>query len=150
MYYIPVVKLSMVRDSTLKTDVKQVESSAAASQIVSQYLQGADREHFVVLLLDGRHKVLGINTVSIGTLTASLVHPREVFKPAIMSNCAAVIVAHNHPSGEPSPSREDHEITKRLCEAGKLLGVPVLDHLIVTDDPARYFSFGDHRVLPTV
>lgn len=96
-------------------------------------MQGLDRENFVVLLLDTKNKVIGINTVSIGTLNSSLVHPREVFKPAILASAAALILAHNHPSGDPKPSREDIEVTKRLIEAGGLLGIQVLDHIIVGD-----------------
>jgi len=87
-----------------------------------------------------------INTVSIGSLTASVVHPREVYKPAILSNCAALILGHNHPSGDPQPSREDRAITQRLKEAGALLGINVLDHLVIEAD-GRYFSFADENLL---
>jgi DNA repair protein RadC len=96
-------------------------------------LRDAPQEHFIVLLLDGRHRVLGEETVSIGTLTASLVHPREVFRPAIRSSAAALILVHNHPSGDPQPSPEDRAVTERLSSAGELLGVPVLDHVIVAE-----------------
>ena len=88
-------------------------------------------EEFRVLLLDARHRVMAIPTVSRGTLTASLVHPREVLRPALLSRSAAVILAHNHPSGDPEPSREDDEVTTRLVRAGQILGIPVLDHVIV-------------------
>jgi len=82
-------------------------------------------------MLDTKHKVIGINTVSIGNLNSCLVHPREVFKPAILSNTAAIILGHNHPSGDTKPSNEDIEITRRIAEAGKLLSISVLDHIIV-------------------
>jgi DNA repair protein RadC len=75
--------------------------------------------------------VIGIHTVSVGSLSASIVHPREVFKAAILSNCAALILAHNHPSGDPHPSQEDRVLTARLVEAGKLVGISVLDHIII-------------------
>lgn len=89
-------------------------------------------EHFVALSLDVRHRVTGFWTVSQGTLTASLVHPREVFGPALrIGNVAAVILAHQHPSGDPTPSLEDEVVTKRMAEAGKILGVPVLDHVVI-------------------
>ena len=88
----------------------------------------------MVVLLDARHKVIGLNTVSIGTVSASLVHPREVFKPAILANASAVILAHNHPSGELDPSEHDLELTRRLIEAGKLLGIELMDHLILCDE----------------
>src|SRR5262249_29648751 len=90
-----------------------------------------------------RYKVIGINTVSIGSLTASVVHPRECSKPAILSNAAALICCHNHPSGVPQPSQEDRALTKRLVDAGKILGINVLDHIIVGDGSATYFSFAD-------
>ena len=82
-------------------------------------------------MLDSRHRILGITEISRGTLTASLVHPREVFKAAILANAAAIIVAHNHPSGDVTPSSEDDKVTKRLREAGKVMGIRVLDHVIV-------------------
>ncbi|MFA4930945.1 MAG: DNA repair protein RadC [Patescibacteria group bacterium] len=90
------------------------------------------KEHFVVFYLDNRHQEIKRDTVSIGTLTASLVHPREVFEPAISHSAAHILVAHNHPSGELQPSTDDIEITRRLIEAGKILGIELLDHVIVT------------------
>jgi DNA repair protein RadC len=103
------------------------------------------KEHFVALYLDATHRPLYRETVSVGTLTASLVHPREVFAPALERPAAALIVAHNHPSGDPAPSREDRETTRRLCEAGRILGLPVLDHLIVAS--RGYFSFRERGLL---
>lgn len=90
------------------------------------------REHFVALYLDGRHRPIAHQIVSIGTASASLVHPREVYQPAILVGACAVIVAHNHPSGDPSPSREDREITRRLAQAGALLGISLLDSVVFT------------------
>jgi len=89
------------------------------------------REHFLVVLLDARNGVVGIETVSVGSLTASIVHPREVFKFAIAANAAAVVLAHNHPSGDPSPSEADIKVTRDLIRAGQLLKIEVLDHVIV-------------------
>jgi DNA repair protein RadC len=86
-----------------------------------------------VLLLDGRHRVQREVMASQGTLTASLVHPREVFRPALREAAAAVILVHNHPSGDPTPSREDREVTERLVRVGEILGVPVLDHVVVAE-----------------
>jgi DNA repair protein RadC len=84
--------------------------------------------------------------VAIGSLTAALVHAREVFKPAVLANAAAVILAHNHPSGDPEPSREDRELTERLVKAGRLLGITVLDHVIVGEE--RFYSFADQHLIP--
>lgn len=89
------------------------------------------KEHFVVFYLDSRNQEIQREIISVGTLNANLVHPREVFEPAIKNLCAHIIVAHNHPSGDPEPSQDDIEITKRLCEAGKILGIEILDHVVV-------------------
>jgi DNA repair protein RadC len=94
-------------------------------------IRGEDREHFVVFDLNVRHGVIARRTVHIGTLTGVEVHPREIFKGAIINSAAAVIVAHNHPSGDPSPSRADIEMTGRLREVGDLCGIPLLDHVVV-------------------
>jgi DNA repair protein RadC len=102
-------------------------------------LRQAPEERFLALLLDGRHRILREVLVSKGTLTASLVHPREVFRSAIRAGAAGLILAHNHPSGDPSPSPEDREVTARLARAGELLGVPVLDHVVVAE--RGYTSF---------
>jgi DNA repair protein RadC len=95
-------------------------------------LKGSKKEHFVVFYLDTRNQIIKRETISIGTLNASLIHPREVFEPAILHSTAQIIIAHNHPSGITDPSDIDKEVTKRLVEAGKLLGIQVLDHIIVT------------------
>lgn len=97
-----------------------------------------DREHFREILLNRKNGILAIETISIGGLSSSLVHPREVFKPAIKKSAASIILVHNHPSGDPSPSGEDIEITKRLAESGSLLGIEILDHIIIGD--ARWTS----------
>jgi len=104
-------------------------------------LRAEDREHFVVFDLDVRHRVIARRIVHIGTLTGVEVHPREVFKPAIVNSAAAIIIAHNHPSGDPSPSRQDIELTGRLRETGTLVGIEILDHLVVA--AAGYVSFAE-------
>ena len=104
-------------------------------------LRDLRRELFKVILLDAKHAVIREKTVSEGSLTSSLVHPREVFNEAVRESAAAVIFLHNHPSGDPKPSKEDRALTARLQEAGDILGVQVLDHVIVGD--GRYVSFAD-------
>lgn len=99
--------------------------------VLGRKLQHEQREHFLVILINARHEVLGKETISIGSLKASIVHPREVFKPATLQSAASVVLVHNHPSGDPEPSEEDLSITRRLVEAGELIGVSVLDHVIV-------------------
>lgn len=110
-----------------------VRSAEDVHRLLRQRLREERREVFVVLLLDGRHRLMREEQVSVGTLTASLVHPREVFAPAIRERAAAIVVAHNHPSGDPTPSGEDRAVTLRLAEVGRLIGIPLLDHVVVGD-----------------
>jgi DNA repair protein RadC len=109
-------------------------------------LRDVRHERFLVLLLDGRHRLLREVVISQGTLTASLVHPREVFRPALREAAAAVVLVHNHPSGDPTPSTEDREITTRLAEAGRLVGIPVLDHVVVAE--RGWASLSDLGAIP--
>ena len=112
---------------------KPVQSPEEAYSSMQEKLRGKKKEHFYVLCLDTRNRVNNKRQVSIGNLDSSIVHPREVFKDAISSLASAVIFVHNHPSGDLEPSAEDINLTKRLVEAGELLGIPVLDHIIVAD-----------------
>src|SRR5713101_1452471 len=98
---VPIYRVTLVREGKMPTYESRIRSSANASAILQEYLADTDREHFVILMLDQKNQVIGIHTVSIGSLTASVVHPREGYKPAILSNCAALILGHNHPSGAP-------------------------------------------------
>lgn len=106
----------------------------------------ADREEFLVVPLDAKNAILGFHVVSVGSLTSSLVHPREVFKIAILANAAALVFVHNHPSGDPSPSAQDIAITKRLAEVGDLVGIAVLDHIVMGE--GRYVSFVEDGYMP--
>jgi DNA repair protein RadC len=142
---VPIYRVMLVREGRVSCYNQQIRSSANASTILQSYLADVDREHFVVLLLNQKNRVLGLHTVSVGSLTSSVVHPRETFKAAILANAAAIICGHNHPSGDCQPSKEDRAITTRLVEAGKLLGISVLDHIVVGD--GRYFSFADEGLL---
>lgn len=102
-------------------------------------LRYAAKEQFVVVLLNNKNKVIGTEVVSEGSLSSSVVHPREVFAPAILHHAAAIMVAHNHPSGDPKPSIEDEEVTRQLLRSGKVLGIPMIDHVIIGD--GNYYSF---------
>lgn len=119
-----------------------------SSKLVAEYLQARigskKEEHFVILYFDTRNKLIN-EEISVGTLNASLVHPREVFKKAIKENVAQIIIAHNHPSGDPKPSKEDISTTKRLVEAGKLVGISVIDHIIITS--GEYFSLKEKDII---
>jgi len=110
-----------------------VKSPEDVVSIVKSQLKGKKKEHFLVLCLDTRNNVINCRAISIGSLDTSIVHPREVFKEAISSSAASVILVHNHPSGDPGPSKEDIELTKRLAKAGEIMGIEVLDHIIVCD-----------------
>ena len=109
-------------------------------------LRRSHRERFIALYLDARHRILLRRTVSVGTLTASLVHPREVFAPALRCRAAALVAVHNHPSGDPEPSPEDIALTDRLREAGRIIGIELLDHVVVGRD--GYVSFRERGWLP--
>ena len=119
----------------------RISSSADLFKHFHPILRDRKQELFKVVLLDAKNTVIKESTVSEGTLTLSLVHPREVFASAVRESAAAVIFLHNHPSGDPTPSLEDRHLTERLGEAGRLLGIPVLDHVIIGD--GRYVSFAD-------
>lgn len=119
-------------------DVVTVKSPRDAAMYLMEDLRHLKKENFVCLFLNTKNHIIAQETLSVGTLNASLVHPREVFRAAIRSSSASIICAHNHPSGDPTPSSEDITITRRLVEAGTLLGIEVLDHIIIGDN--RYVS----------
>ncbi|MBS1718608.1 MAG: JAB domain-containing protein [Armatimonadetes bacterium] len=138
----PVYRIQLVREN--KGDRPLLNGPSEAASVIWKYLEHADREYFVSMMLDSASRVIGINTVSIGTLDCCLVSPREVFKAAILANAASIIVAHNHPSGDVRPSQEDLAVTKSLRKAGTLLEIEVLDHIIVGDGGV-YTSLCWHR-----
>ena len=115
------------------------------ARLAQEFMTAADddREHFWLVLLNTKHRYLMHTEVSVGTVNASLVGPREVFGPAVREGASSVLLCHNHPSGEPNPSAEDRELTRRLVECGQLLGIEVLDHVIVGNGTGRWFSFRD-------
>ena len=107
----------------------------------------ADSEKFWAIPLDSKNAALGVELVSLGTASASLVHPRETWKSALILGATAIVVAHVHPSGDPAPSPEDKTTTRRLVEAGKILGVPLIDHVILANGTGRFFSFREHGLI---
>ncbi len=108
-----------------------------------KFLQRETKEHFLALHLDTKHQLLCIDHISTGSLSATVVHPREVFKSVLLSSAAALIIVHNHPSGDPTPSQEDREITIRLKRAGELLGIKLLDHVIIGTDFSSMAELGE-------
>jgi DNA repair protein RadC len=121
-----------------------VSSPADVDGLLRGRIANLDRENFVAVLLNIKNEVIEVTTVSVGTLSSALIHPREVFKPAIRASAASVVLAHNHPSGKVEPSREDREVTGRLAKAAEIVGIEVLDHVIVGDG---YFSMKEHGML---
>lgn len=126
-------------------ELKTLESSRDVYEAFSGRAKKSDREEFMVLMLDVKNNLIGYNLVSVGTLDYVIIHPREVFKPAILANAASIILTHNHPSGDPNPSGNDIELTKEVVEAGKLLSIHVLDHVIIGD--SKFFSFVDEGII---
>lgn len=118
-------------------------------KVVFEYLQNIigreEKEHFIMLTLNSRNHLINVNQISIGTINASLIHPREVFEPALRQLAAQIIIAHNHPSGDPEPSTEDVAITNRLLEVARLMNIDLVDHVIVTSN--RYFSLKEKGLL---
>lgn len=140
-YAVPRYRVTLVRDGRATMPAAPLLTSVGAADVLRPLFADVDREQFLVCGLDAKHCIIGVNVVSMGSLTMSIVHPREVFKPLILMNAAAWICAHNHPSGDPTPSQEDRQLTSRLRQGADLLGISLLDHLILTD--ARYYSFAD-------
>lgn len=135
----------------VKESLARVDMSTPKA--VYEYLAGdlryEQQENFVVLMLDTRRHLIRRSNISKGTLNRTMVHPRDVFREAIVSNASSIIVAHNHPSGDPTPSKLDRELTRELVNAGLTLHIPVLDHLIIGTGSTPYFSFREHGFIPS-
>ncbi|HEY9676512.1 MAG TPA: JAB domain-containing protein [Drouetiella sp.] len=144
-YDVPKIRLCLVNENTKSRVPFAIQTPMDAARLLKP-LQHASEEHFVSVHLNARNEVIGIHEVSHGTLSSSLVHPREVFKAALMANSYAIIVCHNHPSGSSiEPSKEDIETTKQLLGAGKLMGIAVVDHLILSpSDMNDVYSLREH------
>ena len=145
MYRLPLLRLNVVREGSVPAETRTIANPRDAAAIAQLLIGDADREHVLALLLDTRHRVVGVHTVAVGDLNTCPLHPREVFKCALLCNAAAVILCHNHPSGDLQPSRADVAITRRLAEAGGLVGIAVLDHIIVAG--GGYTSLRERGIL---
>lgn len=133
-----IVKIRLVRESSFLYGKRRVNSPIEAYELGKILMEETDREQLLVCCLDTKNQPLNLHIVSIGSLNASIVHPREVFKAAILSNAASIILYHNHPSGDPIPSSEDQNATERIRDCGKLMGIDLLDHIILGED--TYYS----------
>jgi DNA repair protein RadC len=139
--HIPKIILQVVCEGYIESLTRRISGSADINQLLAPYFAPKDREEFVGLYLDAKNGIVGLHTISIGSLPHTIVHPREVFKAAILVNASAIIIAHNHPSGDPTPSQEDRLLTSRLESAGSLMGMRLLDHVVF--GRGRYVSFAD-------
>lgn len=128
---INIVSIKMVKESSFLYQTRQILSPKDAYEMIKEQLEGLDREQFIIACLNTKNEPINITVVSVGSLNKAIVHPREVFKTAILSNAASVMAFHNHPSGDTTPSDQDIHLTHRLVEAGELLGIKLLDHLII-------------------
>jgi len=128
---IDIVSLKMIKDGSIMYGQRRISSPEDAVELINLLIGDSDREQLVVIAVDTKHQPTAINVCSIGTLNMSIVHPREIFKMAILANASDIIIAHNHPSGDTTPSRDDQLITKRIKDAGDIIGITLLDHLIV-------------------
>jgi len=151
--FISVYRVSLVKDKRVAFEQCQLINSQQSQPLIKKLFktQGQpDREQFCVILLNTKNEIIGLNIVSTGDLSSAKVHPREVLKPAILSNSAAMILCHNHPSGDLSPSPEDIEITTIIVQASKIMGIQVHEHLIISMQDDRYFSFADHGIIKKI
>ena len=137
--YVPKVQISMVKEIYVSNTAYSCSEAVAKGEIADKELRNSDREKFICIHFNIKNQIISYEVVSMGSLTCSIVHPREVFKAAILANAASVCFLHNHPSGSTEPSIDDIEVTNRLCKAGSILGINVLDHLIITT--TDYLSF---------
>ena len=136
-----VVGIQMVRERTVFYNGNRLTAPELSAEAVISVIGNPDREYFVALHLNGKNVIQSVSVISQGSLNQSIVHPREVFKAALLSNAASVILSHNHPSGDLTPSQEDIAITRRLKDAGDIMGIKILDHIIVNTDTGDYRSF---------
>ena len=146
--YVPVYQVQLVREGSIR-DRAQLSAPEQAASVARSLIPDDGQEHFGVFLLDVRHRIIGAIDLCAGSLSGTVVHPREVFAPAIVHKAAGVILFHNHPSGDVSPSNEDIALTRRLVSGGALIGIEVLDHVIVSHDSVgrSYHSFSAHGQL---
>lgn len=143
---VDIVSLKVVKESSLLYGKRKISSPSDAIEIGRSMLDGSDREKLLLCCLNTKNEPTNLNIVSIGSLNSSIVHPREVFKLAILGNSASIILFHNHPSGDTTPSKEDVNITERIKEAGKIIGIELIDHIILGDED-KYTSLKEKGII---
>lgn len=135
------VRVALVRERGPAYPDEPITNAIDVYRLLGPAARTWDREHFISIVLDGKHRAVAIDEVAIGSATAALVHPREVLKAAVLANGVSIIVAHNHPSGDCTPSAEDEALTRRLKSAAELMGIPLLDHVVLGHD--QFYSFAE-------
>ena len=137
---VDIVKIKMVKEHSVLYSARRIQSSSDADALVRQFLEELDREAMMVVALNAKSEPTCLQVISTGSLSSSIVHPREVFKVAILSNAYSILLAHNHPSGDTTPSQEDLNITKRIKNASEIMVIPILDHLIIGSNGCYSFK----------
>jgi DNA repair protein RadC len=143
---VDVLTIRVFRERQQDAATMKISGPGCAAHLLHRYLEGVDREHMVALLLDSRNYVIGVHTISIGSLNETIVHPREVFKAAILVGATGILMGHNHPSGDPSESPQDIATTRRMQKAGEVLGIKLLDHIILGRN-RTFISFVERDLL---
>ena len=143
MKSVNVMRCKLVKESEI--NYQSISCASEAVSILKELMQDVAEEYFWILCLDVKGNVIGCHEISHGDLSSAPVHPREIFKRAVLNNSASIICGHNHPSGDPTPSMEDIALTSRIAEAGKLMGIRMLDHIIIGDE--NYHSFAGTGML---
>ena len=148
--FISIFRITLVKDRRVAFEQCQLINSQQSQPLIKKLIESQgqpDREQFCVILLNSKNEIIGLNIVSTGNLSSTPVHPREVLKPAILCNASAMILSHNHPSGDLSPSPEDIAITVRIVQASEIMGIQVHEHLIISMQDDSYFSFADNGLI---
>ena len=148
--FIAVYRVSLIKDESISFGGCRLNNAQEAQTLIRKLIETkgqSDREQFCIILLNARNEIIGMNIVSIGCLSSATVIPREVVKPAIIANAAAILLSHNHPSNNLTPSPEDLELTKRIVQAAKIIGIHVHEHLIISTEDDRYYSFADNGII---
>ena len=152
--FISVYRVSLIKDQDVIFEPTSLSNSAQAQHIIRQLIETkgqSDREQFCIIMLNAKNQIIGLNIVSTGSLTSATVSPMEVLKPVILSNASALILCHNHPSNELTPSDPDIHITKKIIWAADMMGIQVHEHLIISMCEKRYYySFADHGIISSI
>lgn len=143
---VDIVSIKLVKESSVLYETRTISSPYDSYKLIKNFLIDSDREKFIVACLDTKNQPVNISVVSIGNVNSAIVHPREVFKVAMLSNASKIICFHNHPSGNLKCSKEDENITNRLKECGEILGIELVDHIIVGENDT-YFSFKENCMM---